>query len=158
LLLGKRGVPREESDAYRTRLLGQMNTTFPDALVPEWEPLVEAIQLPDPNDRHVVAAALAGRAEVIVTDNLADFPPASLPAPLTRQSLDDFLIDALGLYPGQVMSALRSVAGRTGKSGPTMTVANIASYLQAHGTPGFGEQLLVLLERSGQWASGCPGG
>jgi hypothetical protein len=48
LLLGKRGVASEEADAYLTRLLGQMNTTFPDALVPEWEPLVEAIQLPDP--------------------------------------------------------------------------------------------------------------
>jgi predicted nucleic acid-binding protein len=150
LLLGKRGISPEEADAYLTRLLGQMNSTFPDALVLEWEPLVEAIQLPDPNDRHVVAAALAGRAEVIVTDNLADFPPTSLPAPLTRQSLDDFLLDALGLYPGQVMSALRSVASRTGKYGPAMTVNNIATYLQAHGTPGFGEQLLGLLERSGQ--------
>jgi hypothetical protein len=86
----------------------------------------------------------------------SDFPPASLPAPLTRQSLDDFLLGSLGLYPGQVMSALRSVASRTGEYGPAMTVNNIATYLQAHGTPGFGEQLLVLLERSGQWAPGCP--
>ena len=158
LLLGKRGVSPEEADAYLTRLLGQMNATFPDALVPEWEPLVEAIQLPDPNDRHVVAAALAGRAEVIVTDNLADFPPASLPAPLTRQSLDDFLLDALGLYPGQVMSALHSVASRTGKYGPAMTANDIATYLQAHGAPGFGEQLLVMLERSVQGRPGCPVG
>jgi hypothetical protein len=156
LLLGKRGVAPDEADAYLTRLLGQMNATFPDALVPEWKPLVEAIQLPDHNDRHVVAAALAGRAEVIVTDNLADFPPASLPAPLTRQSLDSFLLDALGLYPGQVMTALRSVASRTGKYGPVMAVNDIAAYLQAHGTPGFGEQLLVLLERSSQWAPERP--
>lgn len=150
LLLGKRGVASEEADAYLTRLLGQMNTTFPDALVPEWNPLVKAIQLPDPNDRHVVAAALAGRAEVIVTDNLSDFPPGSLPAPLTRQSLDDFLLDVLGLYPGQVLTALCSVASRTGRYGPAMAANDIAGYLQAHGTPGFGEQLLVLLERSDQ--------
>ena len=149
VLLGKRGVPLEEADAYLARLLGQMNTTFPDALVPGWEPLVEAIRLPDPNDRHVVAAALAGQAAVIVTDNLADFPPASLPAPLTRQSLDDFLLDSLGLYPGQVISALRSVASRTGKLGPAMTIDNIATYLRLHGTPGFGEQLLTLLEGTG---------
>src|ERR1700722_17046892 len=128
MLLGKRGVASEEADAYQTRLLGQMNTTFPGALVPEWDSLVEAIQLPDPNDRHVVAAALAGRAAVIVTDNLADFPPATLPAPLTRQSLDDFLLDTLGLYPGQVMTALRSVASRTGKHGTAMTVNDIAAY------------------------------
>jgi predicted nucleic acid-binding protein len=152
VLLAKRGVSPDESDAYLTRLLDQMKTTFPDALVPEWQPLVDAIQLPDANDRHVVAAALAGRADVIVTDNLADFPTASLPAPLTRQSLDDFLLESLGLYPGQVMSAIRSVASRTGKYGPTMTVDNIATYLQAHGTPAFGEQLLMLLRRSDQ----CP--
>jgi PIN domain len=51
------------------------------------------MRLPDPDDRHVVAAALAGRADVIVTDNLADFPLAAMPAPLARQSLDDFLLD-----------------------------------------------------------------
>ena len=47
VLLAKRGVSPEESDAYLTRLLDQMKTNFPDALVPEWQPLVDAIQLPD---------------------------------------------------------------------------------------------------------------
>jgi hypothetical protein len=158
VLLSKRGVSPDESDAYLTRLLGQMKTTFPDALVPEWEPLVEAIQLPDANDRHVVTAALAGRADVIVTDNLADFPPASLAAPLTRQSLDDFLLDSLGLYPGQVMSALNSIASRTRKYGPAMTVDSIVTYLQAHGTPAFGAQVLMLLERSDQRSPDYPSG
>ena len=158
VLLGKRGVSPDEADAYLARLLGQMKTTFPDALVPEWEPLVGAIHLPDANDRHVVAAALAGRADVIVTDNLGDFPPDSLPAPLNGRSLDDFLLDSLGLYPGQVMGALRSVASRTGKHGPVMTTENIAAYLQAHGTPGFGEQLLMLLGQSDQRAPDYPVG
>ena len=79
-----------------------------------WEPLAGTIQLPDPADRHVVAAARAGRADVIVTDNLADFPPQALPAPLTRQSLDDFLLDSLDLHPGPVISAVHAVARRTG--------------------------------------------
>jgi predicted nucleic acid-binding protein len=93
LLLAKRGTSPEVIDAYLTRLTQHMQTAFPDALVTDWEPLVPTIQLPDPDDRHVVAAARAGRADVIVTDNLADFPPNALPAPLTRQSLDDFLLD-----------------------------------------------------------------
>jgi predicted nucleic acid-binding protein len=101
LLLAKRGASPEEVDAYLTRLFRQMRITFPDALATEWEPLVPTIHLPDPGDRHVVAAARAGRADVIVTDNLADFPPAALPASLTRQSLDDFLLDTFDLHPAR---------------------------------------------------------
>jgi hypothetical protein len=59
LLREKKGASPEETDAYLTRLFRQMETAFPDALVTGWEPLVPAIQLPDPDDRHVVAAASA---------------------------------------------------------------------------------------------------
>ena len=115
LLLAKRGVSPDETDAYLTRLFRQMETAFPDALVTDWESLAQTVQLPDPDDRHVVAAARAGRADVIVTDNLADFPPDALPAPLTRQSLDDFLLDSLDLHPAQVVSAVRAVAAQDRK-------------------------------------------
>jgi predicted nucleic acid-binding protein len=145
LLLGKRGVSPEEADAYLARLSGQMKTTFPDALVTDWESLTETIELPDPDDRHVVAAARAGRADVIVTDNLAHFPVAALPAPLTRESLDDFLLDALDHHPGPVISAVRAVAGRTGRNGPVMTVHDVAAYLHASSTPAFGGRLLAEL-------------
>ena len=145
LLLGKRGVSPEETDAYLTRLFRQMETAFPDALVTGWESLAETVQLPDPDDRHVVAAARVGRADVIVTDNLADFPPAALPAPLTRQSLDEFLLDALDLHPRLIISAVRAVARRTGRTGPVMTARDIAAYLQIHGAPAFGERLLAEL-------------
>jgi predicted nucleic acid-binding protein len=145
LLLGKRGMSPEVIDAYLTRLTRQMKTAFPDALVTDWEPLVPTVQPPDPDDRHVVAAARAGRADVIVTDNLADFPPSALPAPLTRQSLDDFLLDAIDLHLGQVVTAVRAIASRTGRSGPAMTAYDIAAYMHAHGTPAFGEHLLAAL-------------
>jgi predicted nucleic acid-binding protein len=146
VLLAKRGASGEEIDAYLTRLFRQMRITFPDALVTEWEELVSTIYLPDPDDRHVVAAARAGRADVIVTDNLADFPPAALPASIARQSLDDFLLDLLDLHPGQVVTAVRAIAGRTGKSGPRMTAPEIAAYLSTHGTPLFSERLLAALD------------
>jgi hypothetical protein len=95
--------------------------------------------------QRVVAAARAGRADVIVTDNLADFPRGALPTPLIRQSLDDFLLDALDLHPGQVVASVRAVANRTGRSGPAMTAHDIASYMHAHGTPAFGERMLTAL-------------
>ena len=60
----------------RTRDL--MNTHVRDALVAEYEDLVEIVRLPDPGDRHVVAAAIKGRADVVVTVNLKDFPANSL--------------------------------------------------------------------------------
>jgi hypothetical protein len=43
MLLGKREVSQEETDAYLTRLFRQMETAFPDALVPDWESLVETV-------------------------------------------------------------------------------------------------------------------
>lgn len=124
-----------------------METTFPDALARGWGPLVATVQLPDPDDRHVVAAAWAGRADVIVTDNLSDFPPDALPTPLVRQSPDDFLLDTLDLHPTQVAASVRAVARRTGKSGPALTARDVAVYLQAHGTPAFGDRLLTELDR-----------
>ncbi|MDY6810872.1 MAG: hypothetical protein SW127_17975 [Actinomycetota bacterium] len=52
-----------------------MNDAFEDALIEGWEPLEDGIRgLPDPNDRHVVAAAVRGSAAAIVTDNLKHFP------------------------------------------------------------------------------------
>ena len=48
--------------------MADMNTAFPDARIEGWERLVGSVVLPDPDDRHVVAAAIRGRADVIVTD------------------------------------------------------------------------------------------
>jgi PIN domain len=79
LLQARRGMAAEETDAYLVRLFGQMATSFPDALVTDWESLLDGVKLPDPGGRHVVAAARAGRADVLVTDNVADFPPGALP-------------------------------------------------------------------------------
>jgi predicted nucleic acid-binding protein len=149
LLQARRGMALEETDAYLVRLFRQLEMAFPDALVTNWESLIDAVQLPDPGDRHVVAAARAGQADIIVTDNLADFPPGALPAPLIRQSLDEFLLTSLDLHPFPVISAVHAVARRTGRSGPAMTARDVAAYLQAKGAPAFGKRLLANLDRSG---------
>jgi len=56
------------------RLLDAANRAYPDARVGEWEQGIERVELPDADDRHVVAAAIAGDCDFIVTYNLRDFP------------------------------------------------------------------------------------
>lgn len=69
----------------RTRRL--MNQAVPDVIVTGYESLVSGLSLPDADDRHVLAAAIKTGAQVIVTWNLADFPPASL-APYGIEAID----------------------------------------------------------------------
>ena len=55
-----------------------MNFHVSDALVTGFDELIPSLTLPDPHDRHVLAAAIHGRADVIVTKNLKHFPAAAL--------------------------------------------------------------------------------
>lgn len=133
------------TDAYLSRLTAQMAQAFPDALITGWEALEFTIELPDPDDRHVVAAAVVGRADLVVTDNLRDFPAGNLPAGLIAASADEFLLDALDLHPETILDALSTVASRTGRFGPTMTAREIAGRLQAVSAPCFGLEAIRLL-------------
>jgi Mg-chelatase subunit ChlI len=75
------------------RRVAFMRTAFPDAMVHGWEDLVEKMTN-DPKDRHVLAAAAAGDADVVITNNLADFPAdACAPLGIRALSADAFLCD-----------------------------------------------------------------
>lgn len=65
-----------EAMLERTKKL--INENVPDCLIEGYEPLIKGLTLPDMNDRHVVAAALKGHAEAIITFNLKDFPASEL--------------------------------------------------------------------------------
>lgn len=60
--------------AKLTRTRELMGAAICDVLVVGHEPLIDVVDLPDPDDRHVLAAAIKARAQVIVTQNLRDFP------------------------------------------------------------------------------------
>lgn len=88
----------------RTREL--MDMKAPDALVAGYEGLIPDLDLPDPNDRHVLAAAILGRADVIVTNNIKDFPADVLEGfNIEAQTPDEFVYHLISLYPNQVQSA-----------------------------------------------------
>lgn len=93
----------------RTRQL--MCDAVPDCLVTGWEPLVAALQLPDPDDRHVLAAAIRSHAGVIVTYNTHDFPDVKLePFGIVAQHPDTFLMDLFELAPAAVVQVLQEQA------------------------------------------------
>ena len=82
----------------RTREL--MNGAIRDVLVTGYEPLIGALDLPDPGDRHVRAAAIKVGAQTIVTNNLKDFPADRLAAwDIEASSADDFLHAMVDLNP-----------------------------------------------------------
>lgn len=89
----------------RTREL--MNRAVPDALVNAYETLIEGLTLPDPDDRHVLAAAIRCQAGVIVTYNLKHFPEDALaPYGVEAQHPDEFVGHLFDLDPGAVLAAV----------------------------------------------------
>lgn len=95
----------------RTRRL--MDAHVRDALVSGYEELMPTIRLPDPDDRHVVAAATRGDADVVVTANLKDFPASVLATHgLKAEHPDVFLVRLYQESPSRFLEALERVRTR----------------------------------------------
>ncbi len=90
----------------RTR--GLMDTNVRDGLITGFESLIPTIVLPDPDDRHVLAAAIRARADRIVTANLGDFPSEVLSAyRVQAQHPDEFISGLLDLDAAKVCAAIK---------------------------------------------------
>ncbi|MFM0244588.1 PIN domain-containing protein [Paraburkholderia sediminicola] len=95
----------EPAKIYRVREL--MDAHVRDALVDNYEHLIPAIDLPDPDDAHVVAAAVHCGAELIVTFNLKDFPTDALSTfNVAALHPDDFIADLFDLNQAKVLEAM----------------------------------------------------
>ena len=117
------------------RRIEAMRRAFPDAIVTGYQPLVSGMSC-DAKDRHVLAAAVRAKAEVLVTFNTKDFPGNSTAAyDVTVVHVDDFLLDQLDLYPGLVIASLHQQV--TKYRNPQMTVADLLSLLARSGLPRF---------------------
>jgi hypothetical protein len=103
-----------------------------DCLVTGYEDLIAALTLPDANDRHVLAAAIRGRADVIVTYNLTDFPADTLARyGIEAQHPDDFIIRLLDLAPGTVCAAIKRQ--REGLRKPPKSAEELLATLEGQG-------------------------
>lgn len=110
-------------------LVNQMSRAFDDAILANWESLEGTFGLPDVNDEHVVAAALVGGADVIVTSNFKDFPPQQIPNPIKVVSPTQFAADTVAASPGAAHQAAIAMTARFVR--PLSTVEQILDHLAA---------------------------
>lgn len=98
-----------EAQLARTRQL--MCEAVPDCLTTGYERLLDGLHLPDPNDRHVVAVAIRSGSQVIVTENLSDFPADVLRSyNVEAQTPDEFLLHLVDLSPATIFRVLEAQA------------------------------------------------
>ena len=114
----------------RTRAMMEIHVN--NAMVTGHEPLIAKLTLPDPDDRHVLAAAIHSGAPVIVTVNERDFPAASLASfNIVAKHPDVFIRELIEAAPDTALAAFRT--DRAALKKPPMDV----------------DQYLAALERSG---------
>ena len=127
-LLTKR--PDLESNIQHT--VKEMVRAFPEAQIEGYEPLIESLELPDPDDRHVLAAAIKDGAHIIVTENKKDFPQEVLsPFDIEIQSADEFLFSTYELYPSETEAAIKKMRKR--HKAPAYTPGGLLTRLTGDG-------------------------
>jgi predicted nucleic acid-binding protein len=98
------------SDEDANKRMSKANAAFPDALVENYQGLIPNLKLPDKDDCHVLAAAIKTNANLIVTNNIKDFPEAYLQTfGLSAKTADDFLTDIIDLNQEQTIAAFKEM-------------------------------------------------
>lgn len=124
--------PELAAPLKRTRAL--MTAAVPDCLIDGYADLMDTFELPDPDDRHVLAAAIRAGAETIVTANLSDFPRDVLARyQVEAKHPDDFVVELVDSAPAVVLSVVARQAAdlRT----PPRSVDDVLDLLQSVGLP-----------------------
>jgi len=126
-----------------TKTRDLMKQVLPAADVTGYDQHIPNLTLPDANDRHVLAAAIAGRASHVVTWNLTDFPTAVLAGhDLVAQDPDDFLMDLYTSVPDATVSSAANARRNLRKSMPSA-----ADFIDALARQGLTRLSAVLRDR-----------
>lgn len=143
-----RNVRRDYPDTTEPQLLrirDLMNAHVRDCLVTGFERLIPGLFLPDPDDRHVLAAAIRAGADVIVTANLTDFPANILNNfGVEAAHPDQFIVELFDDAPGRVCEAARRQ--RESLKSPPLSVDD---YLAALGRQGLSQAVAALRQTAG---------
>ena len=146
----RRSLQRRHPDLNDERLASWqalMVEQFPDAEITGYEPLIAGLTLPDPDDRHVLAAAIVGKCQGIVTTNLRHFPAAAV-APFSFDIIhpDDFIVNIIDLDPVRALTACRRHRQAMEATKPTadqfLERFAVAGLVQAHARLSANKELL----------------
>ena len=121
-------ITKGEADGKKQR--AAIERAFRDACVTGYEALIPAVTLPDADDRHVLAAAIHTKAQVLVTDNLKDFPPDELAKfGIELKSSDEFIADTITLHEQTTFGAIKAMRGRY--QNPALATGKIIQFAES---------------------------
>lgn len=123
--------------------LAAIREAFPEAFVTGYELLIAGLQLPDMDDRHLLAAAIKCGAQHIVTENLSDFPAEVLEEfGIEAIDADEFLYRTFELYPAEAVEVLKVM--RQAYKNPPYSASEFVMELTAKGLPKLASQLRAM--------------
>lgn len=125
----KRGDSAEVARDKARHLAERMRSSFEESIVRDWEGLEGTYGLPDPDDEHVLAAAVVGGAGSIVTGNFRDFPEDKIPFGIQITSVQDFAYETVSVRPELGLAAVRAMSERSGRKGAEETPLEILDTL-----------------------------
>ncbi len=139
-VMERKNVAKEEAE----KRVQKVNDAFKDALVQNYDGLVDSLQLPDEKDRHVLAAAIKINADIIVTNNIKDFPADYLETfGLTAKTADDFLTDIIDLNQDEAIAAFKEMV--LNKKNPAVDEFQVLEQLRKAGLTETANYLHALL-------------
>jgi len=130
LLTNRPDLSREQLE----KTCGDMATAMPDCMVDGYDFIVSKLTLPDPEDRHVLAAAIKCNADAIVTLNMRDFPQATLDQyGIEAQHPDDFVMNQIELSVPEALEAIKKLRGRL--RNPPKSAADLITTIEKQSMP-----------------------
>lgn len=141
-------VHPELSPSRVARRFRVMRQAFPDSSVAGYEAMASGLELPDPDDRHVAAAAALGRADVLVTFNVRDFPAVAMPDGVEVVHPDEFLLAQVDLHDSECVEVLRQQAASLLR--PPVDVHDVLISLGRAGVPKFAHTMSQMLDSRGE--------
>jgi len=127
-VMRRKGITEENI----VRRIQNAQRAFPDALVENYESLINMLSLPDNKDCHVLAAAIKTNANIIVTNNLKHFPTDYLSTfGLVAKSADDFITDLIDLNPQKAVRVFLEMVSN--RRNPPLTELQVLERLRNRG-------------------------